>query len=100
MEYSFFKPTKYKLVTFILVSIVLMYLPVVPVVMVPGIEQPQMVMESAISGIQSMEIPGTGKKTFGMFAGTEAGIMNILYVIVAGYVIACILLYGYHKMHG
>lgn len=106
MAYGFFRPTMYKFMLFILISLVLLYAPIVPTVQTAVVspehlgDASKLVMSSPIANIQSMEIIGMSSKSFGIFAGTEAGVLNILYMLMIGYLLACVFLYGFHKIHG
>jgi hypothetical protein len=102
MGYGFFRPTKFKILLFFVISFALSTLPVVPVLNVP-----LMVIPDVTPGPQwSMEIPiipdmtGSDRLYFGVFAGTQAGFLNVLYMLAVGYVLACVLLYFFHKIKG
>ncbi len=100
MKDGFFRPTKYKLVLFLLISLVMLFSPVVPTLNVPelSIAAASWSMSSAAANLNV--VLGSTPKSFGLFAGTEAGVLNILYIMAAGYILACVFLYGYHKIHG
>ncbi len=104
MGYGFFRPTKYKILLFVLLSAMLFYLPVVPAYVIPVVN-PALVDQASHWGITSvadslvMKV-GVNTQSFGVFAGTEASVMSILYIIVFGYILACVFLYGFHKMRG
>lgn len=101
MGHGFFKPTKYKLVLFVVIMFVLFFVPMVPVTKTPVLgpnSNPQSLWTA--DSILSMDAAiGTSTKSFGVFSGATSTIMGSLYLLVIGYVLSCIILYGYHKMH-
>jgi hypothetical protein len=105
MAYKFFKPTKFKILVFVVLSAALFYLPVVPVLNVPVvapdvIPASQWTMAAPSVFFQTVQTVGSNAQSFGIFAGTQAGVLNIIYMLVVGYVLACILLYAFHKFKG
>ncbi len=104
MGYGFFRPTKYKLLVFVILSAVLFYLPLVPAYIVPVVN-PALVEQASHWGLTSaadslaMKV-GVNTQSFGLFAGTEAGVMSILYILVTGYILTCVLLYMFHRIKG
>lgn len=102
MGHGFFRPTKYKLILFVILMLLLFFVPIVPVTKTPVINpnlnpQPQWTSDSLSS--MTMVILGVNTKSFGVFSGATSSIMSSLYLLVVGYLFACIILYGYHKMH-
>lgn len=97
MAYGFFRPTKYKLVAFILISVLLYFIPVVPTTST-ATDAWNVMSVSHIN--RAIEIEGVTTHSFGVFSGTLADMMNILYILMFGYILACLILYGFHKIHG
>ncbi|MCD6496425.1 MAG: hypothetical protein J7K54_04085 [Candidatus Aenigmarchaeota archaeon] len=102
MAYEFLRPTKYKLIAFIFISLVLYFVPIVPITLAgPGTaaEYGWKVMPASDMKFK-LELEGATMHSFGLFSGTEAGVLNILYVLMVGYIGACLLLFVIHKVRG
>ena len=80
MAYGFLKPTRYKLILFAVLSVIIYFLPVMP----------------APSGPVTM---GVSDQYFGAAGGGVSGALNILYVLTAGYLISCAVFYLFHALH-
>jgi hypothetical protein len=106
MGYGFFRPTKGKLALFVIVAAAMFYMPVIPTYVMPFVkvdmshEAPHWQLASAVDTTNIMNSADAYTYSFGIFAGTEAGVLNMIYILAAGYILACLLLYGYHRIHG
>ena len=82
-------------------SAILYFLPVIPTLSAGVVLDPtyEWVMMSAASSIQNVNILGVSNQYFGVASGSAADIMNILYILTAGYIISCAIFYLFHATH-
>ena len=103
MGYGFFRPTRYKLLLFVVMVLMLFFVPIVPVTKTPVINpnlnpQPQWTADSLMS--MTSVLLGVDTKSFGVFSGTTSSVFSMVYLLVIGYVLSCFILYFYHKKNG
>jgi preprotein translocase subunit SecG len=97
--FGWLKPTKSKLVLFLIILAILYYMPVVPTLSSPVIMTPtySWTFTSPAYSVQSIGIMGVNNQYFGVFTGTEAALINALYILTIAYVFACVLVYMIHR---
>ncbi len=98
MGYGFFKPTKYKLILFAAMSALLLYMPVIPTLTasVPDAPAYGWTLSPAAYSLMGSSVPS---QYFGVASGGAGGMMSMLVVLTAGYLVACAIAYVFHSMH-
>ena len=83
MTFAWLKPTKYRLVLFIIISLLLFYLPFVPTLSAPVVLDPvyQWGLKSPAYSMKSAGLTGVSDQYFGIFAGTDAALLNLIYML-------------------
>ncbi len=99
MAYQLLKPTKQKLILFVIISLVLFYLPVVPTLTAPVVLEPTYTweMRSPAYSMQSADIVGVSNKYFGTFTGADAALVSVAFTLLVAYVISCVLIHVFKK---
>ncbi len=101
MAYSWVKPTKLKLIVFIIISLVLFYVPIIPTLTTAVVLEPVTIwnLRTPAYSVQSVEILGVSNQYFGSFTGADATLVNVAFTLVVAYLITCILIYVFKKQH-
>lgn len=99
MAYSWVKPTKLKLIVFIIISLVLFYVPIIPTLTTPVVLEPVPIwnLRSPAYSVQSSDIIGVSNQYFGAFTGSDAALLSLAFTLVVAYLITCILIYVFKK---
>jgi hypothetical protein len=98
---DFIKPTKKKLALFAVLSVALLYLPVIPTLSAPVVKDPvyQWGVKSFAASLGDMDLMGVSDRYFGTLSGANASVLGILYIIAIGYILACVIAYVFHSMN-
>jgi hypothetical protein len=99
MSLQWLKPTKYKLIIFVIIYLLLFFLPVVPVLSAPVVLNPINTwgLQSPAYSLQNVNLVGVNNQYFGVVTGAEGALLNSLYVFLVAYLIACVFAYFYHR---
>ncbi|MBN2330523.1 MAG: hypothetical protein JXC85_01800 [Candidatus Aenigmarchaeota archaeon] len=99
MAYSWVKPTKLKLIAFVIISLLLFYSPIIPTLTTPVVLEPVPIwnMRSPAYSIQSADIVGVSNQYFGTFTGADAALVSVAFTLLVAYLISCILVYVFKK---
>jgi len=95
MTFGWLRPTKYKLILFVMISLLLFYLPVVPTLTAPVVLNPtyEWNLRSPAYSLQSVEIVGVSNKYFGALTGADAVLVSIAFTILIAYLLSCLIIY-------
>jgi len=99
MAYSWVKPTKLKLIAFVVISLLLFYSPIIPTLTIPVVLEPVPIwnLRSPAYTVQSSDILGVTNMYFGTFTGADAGLVSVAFTLLFAYLISCILVYVFKK---
>ncbi len=99
MAYSWVKPTKLKLIVFIVISLVLFYSPIIPTLTTAVVLEPVPFwnLKSPAYSLQSSDIVGVSNQYFGTFTGADAALISVAFTLLFAYLISCILFYVFKK---
>lgn len=92
-------PDIYKVVLFIIISLILLFTPIIPTLSSAVVMEPQYKweMKTPLNSFMSTQILGVSNQYFGFFTGSNALLVNVLYVLVAAYLLSCFLVYLIHR---
>jgi hypothetical protein len=99
MTLGWLKPNKYNLILFVVISVLLFFLPVVPTLSAPVVLEPIYTwdLKSPVYSLQSVDIVGVSNKYFGVFTGADAAMVSIAFTLLIAYLVSCALIYLFKK---
>jgi preprotein translocase subunit SecG len=99
MAYNWVKPTKLKIIVFVIISLVLFYSPIITTLTTAVVLEPVPVwnLRSPAYSIQSSDIVGVSNQYFGAFSGADAALISVAITLLFAYLISCILFYVFKK---
>jgi hypothetical protein len=99
MAHNFLWPTKHKLILFVILSLLLFYLPVVPTLTTPVVLNPTSTwnLKSPAESLQNIQIVGVSNMYFGTLTGADAALVSIASVIMIAYLLSAVLVYLFKR---
>ena len=99
MASRFLRPTKYKLILFVILTALIFFLPVVPTLTAPVVLNPTYTwsLKSPAESWRSIEIIGVSEMYFGTFTGADAFLVSIAATLMISYLVSCILVYIFKR---
>ena len=99
MAHHFLWPTKYKLILFVILSLLLFYLPVIPTLSAPVVLDPISIwnLKSPAESLQNIQIVGVSNMYFGTLTGADAALVSIASVIAIAYLLSAVLVYLFKR---
>jgi mannitol-specific phosphotransferase system IIBC component len=93
MAFEWLRPNQIKIALFVVLFVVLFFLPVVPVLSSPVIAVPSYTwgMQSPYHIMSSMGLLGVSSFYFGVFMGAEGAVAGTVFALVVAYILACVL---------
>jgi hypothetical protein len=93
------KPTKLKLIVFVILSLLLFYSPIVPTLTTPVVLEPVpiWILRPPFHSVQSPDIVGVSHQYFGAFTGADAALVSLAFTLLVAYLISCIIIYVFKK---
>lgn len=93
------KPTKLKLITFVIISLLLLFTPIIPTLITPVVLEPVPIwdLRSPAYSMQSADIVGVSNQYFGTFTGADAVLVSVAFTMLVAYLISCILIFIFKK---
>jgi len=93
MASEWLRPNQIKIALFVVLFVVLFFLPVVPVLSSPVIAVPSYTwgMQSPYQIVSYTGLLGVSSFYFGVFMGTEGAVAGTVFALVVAYLLACVL---------